>query len=96
MVDFLHRCQDVLWDRTMFLLAGPWEGKLCLGPSQARREDRVCILYGCNVPVLLRERALPSGDRAYELVGETYIYGLMDGEALDGSTDGASREFMLI
>jgi hypothetical protein len=39
----------------------------------------VCILFGCNVPVLLRKDLFDT----YQLVGESYIYGIMDGEALD-------------
>lgn len=48
-----------------------------LAPSDAQDNDRVCILAGCTVPVLLR----PQGDH-YRLIGETFIYGKMDGEAM--------------
>lgn len=47
----------------------------------------VCILFGCNVPVILRQ---DSQTGRYELVGESYIYGIMEGEALD-ETDMASE-----
>ena len=45
-------------------------------PSSAELEDEVYVLRGCSVPVVLRHL----GDR-YELVGECYCQGVMDGEA---------------
>ena len=30
---------------------------LCLGPQGARKGDIICILFGCSVPVILREEA---------------------------------------
>jgi hypothetical protein len=39
----------------------------------------ICILFGCNVPVLLRKDLFDTT----QLVGESYIYGIIDGEALD-------------
>jgi hypothetical protein len=49
--------------------------------------DLVCILFGCSVPVILREITgklrKPRDGRVYhELIGEAYIHGKMDGEAL--------------
>jgi hypothetical protein len=42
--------------------------------------DLICILFGCSVPVILRKHK----DGFYEFVGESYIYGKMDGEAFAG------------
>jgi hypothetical protein len=42
--------------------------------------DHVCVIPGCDVPILLRMRS----DGGYEVVGECYIPGLMDGEGLLG------------
>ena len=49
-----------------------------LGPPDTRLADIVCILYGCTVPCILR----PVRDGKYEFVGEAYIYGFMNGEAV--------------
>jgi hypothetical protein len=38
--------------------------------------DILCIFLGGNVPFILR----PLGDGSYELVGEAYVHGVMDGE----------------
>ena len=52
-----------------------------LAPSEAREGDRVAVVYGCSTPVLLRG----IGDDPvanWLLVGECYVHGLMDGEAV--------------
>jgi hypothetical protein len=54
---------------------------LGLAPPDTQEGDIVAILYGCSVPVVLRR--LKKSERAYQLVGESYVYGMMDGEALD-------------
>jgi hypothetical protein len=46
--------------------------------QEAQLGDLVCVLFGCSVPVVLRKRI--GGE--YQFVGECYIHGLMDGEAL--------------
>jgi hypothetical protein len=51
------------------------KGYMGLCPISAREGDRVCILDGCNSPVLLRE----TGSH-FVLVGECYVYGIMFGE----------------
>lgn len=54
------------------------EGYIGMAPHDTRKRDKVCLLLGCGVPVVLRER--PKG--GYELVGEAYVHGIMKGEAL--------------
>jgi hypothetical protein len=51
----------------------------CLGISSMHAEigDRVCILFGSSVPFVLR----PSG-KTWKIIGEAYVHGIMDGEAL--------------
>ncbi|KAI1742790.1 heterokaryon incompatibility protein-domain-containing protein [Xylaria scruposa] len=50
-----------------------------LAPQGSKVSDIVCILLGCSVPVVL------SKDRGqlYKVVGEAYVHGMMDGEAMD-------------
>jgi hypothetical protein len=48
-----------------------------LAPINACEGDLICLLLSGKVPFLLR----PNGDE-YELVGECYVHGLMDGEGL--------------
>lgn len=53
-----------------------------LAPKEAEEGDLVCILFGCTVPVILR----PIEDMGlYKLIGEAYVHGVMDGEAMISS-----------
>ena len=54
-----------------------------LGPWDSREGDTVCVLLGCMFPVILRKV-----EERYVLIGEAYIYGFMDGEAIAGLHDG--------
>ena len=47
-------------------------------PVDAQKGDKICILLGGQVPFVLR----PIQDGKYQLVGEAYLHGLMDGEGL--------------
>ncbi|KAI5867869.1 HET-domain-containing protein [Durotheca rogersii] len=55
-------------------------GRMGLGPPEILPRDRVAILMGCQVPLVLRE----VGDDADSMVvvGEAYVSGLMNGEAV--------------
>jgi hypothetical protein len=55
------------------------DGSLALVPSKTTKEDRLCILFGCDIPVVLK----PHEDGFWVLLGEAYAHGIMDGEALD-------------
>lgn len=61
--DFLRRVQSVVWRRRLILTRGRKEGEkfLGLGPDNVKEGDLVCILYGCSVPVLLREHQTHTG-----------------------------------
>lgn len=53
-------------------------GFMGIGPPCLREGDAVCILTGGIVPFLFRPRG-----ETYKLVGEAYIYGIMNGEACE-------------
>jgi len=65
--DVCQRVQSVIWDRKLMVVeykTRPSIGQapqhrvnptLGLAPSEAQPNDLVCILYGCSVPVVLRE-----------------------------------------
>jgi Heterokaryon incompatibility protein (HET) len=65
-------------------LGGNWnffispKGYIGLAHRNARYSDKICILLGASVPFILREE-----DDHYLLVGEAYVHGLMDGEAIE-------------
>lgn len=79
---FARRVQEVIWMRRLIKTN---RGLLGLGPEKTKKRDLICILYGCSVPVLLRQHhyhSLPDQPETYyEFIGECYVHGLMDGEA---------------
>jgi hypothetical protein len=50
--------------------------------AKARDGDMLCIILGCSVPVVVREHGGESG-KWFELIGEAYVHGTMDGEAME-------------
>jgi len=64
--------QDVTVGRCFFITQ---KGYIGLGPEIARKWDSVVVLLGGQTPYVLR----PKGASAYELIGETYVHGIMDG-----------------
>jgi hypothetical protein len=60
-------------------------------PQAAQVGDRICVLYGGRLPFVIR----PCGDGRYTYVGNCYLQGIMDGEAVD-MKDLEEEEFMLV
>ena len=56
------------------------EGHIGLAPQHAQSGDQICILLGCDLPMLLR----PTSESQYQVVGPCYVHGLMNGEAFLG------------
>ena len=109
--EFLQRVQRVVWKRRLVLLErNELPHHLDLAPSQTKKGDIICVLFGCSVPVALRQyvngqpaskaqrnsgidrskslelaiedAVKPSATVHYEFIGECYIHGFMDGEAV--------------
>jgi Heterokaryon incompatibility protein (HET) len=53
------------------------KGYFGLGPAVMQPGDIVCVLFGAQVPFILRRK-----DSRYQLVGESYVHGIMHGEAI--------------
>ncbi|KAI2467553.1 HET-domain-containing protein [Annulohypoxylon bovei var. microspora] len=64
----------------LFRTAG---GHLGCGTLSCEKDDLVWIVQGSRVPLILRP-TVQEGQKAYNLVGGTYIHGFMQGEALEG------------
>ena len=80
--EFLDRMQSVVWGRRLIKTTA--KGLLGLAPGGTKISDVVAILYGCSVPVILREVPNSSSDKVlYKLIGECYIDRMMYGQALD-------------
>jgi hypothetical protein len=72
--------------RRIFLSTGGYYG---LGQETLRAGDVICIFPGGDSPFLIRA----AGAGYYELIGETYVHGIMFGEYL--KTDRQVEEFVL-
>lgn len=48
------------------------------GMSSVKPGDCVCIIFGGITPFILRKEG-----EYYKLIGESYVHGLMKGEAID-------------
>ena len=72
---------DRLRTFTLFLSELLWTtgGYVGHGPSDTKPGDKVAILWGAEVPFILR----PQPQGGFALVGEAYMHGLMDGEGVE-------------
>lgn len=57
-------------------------GFMGLVPQHAISEDEICLFYGCDAPVVLRRQRNKDGN-VYRFIGECFVFGLMNGEALN-------------
>ena len=82
MAQFLSRAKSVVYSRQFFVGGSPKEPLFGLAPPGAVKGDLICVLAGCTVPVILRKRKGPDGCCHFEFIGEAYVHGKMDGEAM--------------
>jgi heterokaryon incompatibility protein (HET) len=80
--------QDSSWGRAFLETKSGYMG---LGPRSAEKGDVVCVLGGGIVPFLLRR----VGEDTFRLVGESYIYGIMNGEVVRASTEADVKTFRI-
>lgn len=66
----------VMFGRLLFLSGSQRYG---MAPKSAKQGDRVVLLQGASIPYVVREE----DGRAYSLVGECYIHGVMDRDGKD-------------
>lgn len=90
--DFFQRLQACCCGRRLVATSD----RIGLVPSNAKRGDLVCVLLGCNVPVILRR--MDDSKEEYLFIGEAYFQGIMDGEALEQVDAGklSLRDFVLV
>jgi hypothetical protein len=71
-----RRIHEVCAHRALLVTS---KGYIGLAPWKTKRGDSVYVLHGGRTPYILRNSAEPG---KYKLVGESYVYGIMGGEAL--------------
>ncbi|KAK5658483.1 hypothetical protein OQA88_1872 [Cercophora sp. LCS_1] len=63
-------------------------GRMALVPPLAVVGDVVCVGVGLEAPLILRKGKDMDGEVVYQLVGEAYVHGIMDGELAEEADDG--------
>jgi hypothetical protein len=71
---FLDATSNACDERRLFFTES---GYLGLGPAALRNGDCICVLFGGSMPFVLRPK-----DDHFRLVGECYVYDLMNGQAI--------------
>lgn len=72
---------DIVWascQKRSFIITD--EGHIGIAPKATKPGDRVCALLGCEMPLVLRT----TSNLHFQVVGECYVDGMMDGEAFLG------------
>ncbi len=67
------------------------KGYCGLGPNALRSGDMVCVLYGGAVPFVLRPKK-----ELYQLIGEAYVHGIMEGEAISQWKNGGLEQMTFV
>jgi hypothetical protein len=75
-----------IYDRVPFVTE---KGYVGIGPPQIVPGDEICLCYGAEVPYLIRRT---KDGETYELHGDVYVHGIMDGEFL--ASEHETREFV--
>jgi hypothetical protein len=90
--------QVVTWNRVFLETDSPTqdiEKLFGIGPPKTKPGDVICILFGCSVPCILREHQDKEVGNYFEFIGEAFIYGKMDGEAVTEEALEKTKEFRL-
>lgn len=101
---YFDRVKAVVWNRRLIEIEGNIDFKngvplFGLAPKESRPKDVVCVLLGCSVPVIMRMVILAgSSEHVYQVMGEAYIHGMMDGQAVQDANkvNRLKTEFTLI
>jgi hypothetical protein len=71
-------------------------------PKRTQVGDQIVVLFGGHTPFVLREREDMSDisleKQCWQLIGESYVHGMVDGEVPNGLKEGhlSSEEFILV
>ncbi|RDW80345.1 hypothetical protein BP5796_05043 [Coleophoma crateriformis] len=71
---FLNRIRSITKTR---IFAVSDAGYIGVVPPNTQPGDKICVLFGCSVPVVIRKV-----ENHHVFIGECYVHGIMDGEAV--------------
>lgn len=58
------------------------KGYVGVVPLDAQQDNIVCVLLGCNIPMILRPASVGEHNLAFRIVGSAYVYGSSEGEVM--------------
>ncbi|KAJ3522877.1 hypothetical protein NM208_g12680 [Fusarium decemcellulare] len=97
--EFLYAINAMSGDRQSFVTEG---GRIGVGPRGTREGDQVNVVAGSKVPLLLRQCGNATSEvvcdathEGYMVVGDAYVYGIMDGE-IQMQEDGQLQSIFLL
>lgn len=73
--DYMQSAQAACSQRSFFSTR---DGRIDLGPAHVKAGDLICVFYNAWTPFIIRPRLADAGLK--ELIGESYVHGLMYGE----------------
>lgn len=76
--------EPVLKERTVgWKFAISDKGHMAMVPARTREGDLICVLFGADVPMILRRRSDAAWEPSHEFLGPAYVHGIMFGQALE-------------
>lgn len=88
---YLKRVESVVWRRRIVRLkVDPVFGStpaFALAPEMTVEKDLIYVLAGCSVPVVLRRIHSDLSEQVFRVIGESYVHGMMNGEAMHSLRD---------
>ncbi|KAK4243337.1 heterokaryon incompatibility protein-domain-containing protein [Corynascus novoguineensis] len=77
---YIAMVRNFCYSRTFLITSG---GRMGIGPADSMRGDAITVIPGGAVPYVIRNDATTLRGIFWAFVGESYISGLMDGEAIE-------------
>lgn len=84
-VSYFRGIASLCGGRSFFVTEDGYYG---LAPWITEPGDICCVLLGSDVPFMLRSNEPQGNEETYKLVGECYLHGYMNGEAIEGMHNG--------
>ncbi|GAP82411.1 putative ankyrin and HET domain-containing protein [Rosellinia necatrix] len=82
----LNAIQSTLGGRRLYCTE---KGRLGFGPKRTEVNDQVCVLNNANAAHLLRRASKTKRRKTFRLVGDSYYYGVMEGQIENFGTEEA-------
>jgi hypothetical protein len=68
------------------------EGNMCVVPYSAEVNDKIAVVKGLSIPLVLRDK----GSGETEIIGECYVHRHMDGEVTEGTDHNTFIQLVIV